>query len=212
MKHIILFSTMLLAVTLHAQHTHQLVIENDLFLPEFLVVQAADPIALQLTGDHTLTEVSAQTFRAGGIVPNGGIHIGFGTTYDTDATTFTIKDPGEYYFVSEGRTGSVAKTQIVVIDADHTGISAAVDQTTPTIYPNPADDQVRFGGLEAMDMVSVEAYDQGGRLVLAEVVRGGAPLNIMSLPSGYYTLRLTDGMSTVYGIERLVINRNAPGL
>ena len=75
------------------------------------------------------------------------------------------------------------------------------------MFPNPADDHVRFAAHEHLDMMSVEAFDQSGRRVLEAVVRGNEPLNVMALPSGLYTLRLTDGLSTVYGVERLVINR-----
>jgi len=212
MKQIILLSFLLVPATLFAQHTHRLVIENNVFIPEFLVVEAGDPIELQLVGGHTLTEVSSETFRAGGAVSNGGIHIGLGTSFDAGHTTFTIREPGEYYFVSEkGNSGSV-KTRITVLTSSNTGVAPDPDQYRPVPYPNPADDQVRFAAHENVDMMSVQAFDHGGRLVLQAVVRGNSPLNVLSLPPGLYTFRLTDGMSTVYGVERLVISRNAGGL
>ncbi len=202
--------------SLHAQHTHDLVIENDLFLPELLVVEAGDTIALRLTDDHTLTEVTAATFRANGIVPNGGIRIGAGLGYgfngaDADETLFTLNDPGDHFFISEGRNGTMAKMQITVIPAAHTGISASVDQMRPGVFPNPADDQVRFGAHAHLDMLTVEAFDQSGRRVMESVVRGNEPLNVMALPPGLYTIRLSDGLSTVYGVERLLIDRAGPG-
>ncbi len=212
MKQIILFAFILTGSALFAQHTHHLTLQNDVFYPEFLVVEAGDPIALQLTEDHTLTEVSSGTFRAGGITPNGGIHIGFGTSFDNDRNPFTINEPGEYYFVSEGRDAVLAKTRITVLASSNTGVTPDPDQFHPVVYPNPADDQVRFAAHEHLEMISVEAYDQSGRLVLKDVVRGNEPLSVMAWPAGHYSLRLTDGMSTVYGIERLVINRDIGGL
>jgi plastocyanin len=213
MKHILAILILLLGATMTlAQRTYTLSVDNDAFFPEFLVVEAGDPIELRLTGDHTLTEVDAGTFRSGGTVPNGGIRIGRGIGYgftgvDSDETTFTLHDPGNYYFVSEGRNGSVAKARIVVIASTHTGFSEAVDQFRPVVFPNPADDHVRFAAHEHLDMMSVEVYDQSGRLVHSAVVRGSEPMYVTKLPSGLYTLRLTDGMSAVYGVERLVINR-----
>lgn len=203
---------LLAASVVNAQQVHHLTIRNDVFEPEFLVVEAGDPIALQLSGDHTLTQVSAATFRANGAVSNGGVRIGKGLGYatngaDANEATFTLLDTGDHYFVSEGSKGATAKVRIVVIAADHTGISAAPDQTQPTIFPNPAADQIRFRAHEHLAMMSVEAYDQSGRLVMASVVRGNEPLNLMSLPPGHYLLRMTDGMSKVYGVERLVIDR-----
>jgi plastocyanin len=212
MKNLMLFPLMLAAGSLFAQHTHQLVLQNDVFYPEFLVIEAGDPIELQLTGGHTLTEVSSGTFRAGGIVPNGGIHIGLGTAHDGERTSFTINEPGDYYFVSEARNAPLAKTRITVLASANTGVTADADQFSPVVYPNPADDQVRFAAHEHLEMMSVEAFDQSGRLVLKDVVRGNEPLNIMALPSGHYTLRLTDGMSVVYGVERLIVNRDLGGL
>lgn len=202
----------LLAGTLQAQITHDLGIRNDQFVPEVLVVEAGDSIALELTDGHTLTEVSPATFRANGIVPNGGIRIGAGLGHafhgtDADRTTFTLNVPGDHYFVSEGPSGTVAKTKIVVIPTKNTGITASVDRSKPTIFPNPADEQIRFGAHAHLDMMTVEAFDQSGRRVLHDLVRGNEPLNVQSLPQGLYTVRLSDGSSTVYGVERLVIDR-----
>jgi plastocyanin len=212
MKNLMLFTCLLAAGTVMSQQTHRLAVENDVFTPEFLVVEAGDPIELWLSGHHTLTQVTAATFRSGGHIPNGGLHIGTGTAFDGELTTFSLRDPGEYYFVSEGSQDGSAKTKIIVIGSSNTGISSPPDQHGPRVYPNPADDQVRFAAHEHLDMMSVQAFDQGGRLVLQAVIRGNEPLNIMALPSGLYTLRLTDGMSKVYGVERLVINRDLGGL
>jgi len=211
MKHAIILPLLFTAIALHAQHTHELVLENGVFNPEYLVVEAGDPIEVRLTQGHTITEVSPGTFRAGGLRSNGGVHIGAGTTHDGDHTVFHLDEPGDYYFVSEGRNGAVAKTHIVVLAAGNTGITPHPDRERPRIFPNPADDHVRFGGLEELDVLVVQVFDQGGRLVMQEVVRGGGPMNLMGLPSGHYTLRLTDGMSMVYGTERLVINRKGFG-
>lgn len=200
-----------IAITLHAQHTYELTLENGVFHPEFMVVEAGDRIDVRLTDGHTLTEVSAATFRAGGKLSNGGIHIGAGTTHDGDHASFHLDEPGDHYFVSEGRNGAVAKTHIVVIPSSDTGFSPPPDRERPRIFPNPADDQVRFGGLEHLDILVVEAFDQSGRLVMREVVRGGEPMNLMALPPGLYTLRLTDGMAMIFGAERLLINRKGFG-
>lgn len=211
MKHMILLPAMLTAAFALAQQAHHITLEKDVFHPEFLVVEAGDPISVSIHGAHTLTEVSATTFRAGGITPNGGIHIGAGTALDHDSATFSLNETGEYYFISEGHNAPQAKLHIVVISATNTGITANVDATMPAMFPNPADDHVRFPAHEHLDMMSVEAFDQSGRLVLQAVVRGNEPLNLMSLPSGHYTLRLTDGMSTVFSTERLIINRKGLG-
>lgn len=212
MKHVIFPLFLFAAAPLSAQYTHQLAVVNDVFEPQFLVVEAGDPIELRLTGSHTLTQVSAATFHANGAVPNGGLRIGHGLGYgftgvDANETTFTLRDTGSYYFVSEGPTGAIAKARIEVIAPGNTGVGAAIDQTKPQVYPNPAYDQVRFKAHEHLDMMSVEVFDEAGRRVLESVVRGNEPLSVMNLPAGYYTIRLTDGMSRIYGVERLVIEK-----
>lgn len=212
MKRFILPFFLFAAGSLSAQHTHRISVVNDVFDPEFLVVEAGDAIEVLLTGRHTFTQVSPGTFRANGAVPNGGIRMGHGLGYgytgvEGNEATITLRDTGDHYFVSEGGTGAVAKARIVVIPAANTGVSATADQARPLMFPNPANDHVRFRAHEHLDMMSVEVFDQSGRRVLESVVRGNEPLNLMSLSSGHYTIRLTDGMSTVYGVERLVINR-----
>lgn len=212
MKNLLLLC-LLITGAVRAQHTHFVAVENGVFVPELLVVEAGDRIALNLTDGQTFTEVSAATFRAGGTVPNGGIRIGDGLGHDfngtdADQALVTLNDPGDLYFVSEGPNRAAAKMHIVVIPATNTGVSPSPDRMRPRIFPNPANDQVRFAAHQHLPMMSVEAFDESGRRVLESVVRGGEPLNVLVLPAGYYTLRLTDGMSTVYGIERLVIERS----
>lgn len=212
MKHYILTLLVSASGSLAAQHTHRLSVVNDVFDPEFLVVEAGDPIEVRLTGPHTLTEVSPATFRANGMVSNGGIRIGPGLGYgfngtDADEITITLQDTGDYYFVSEGASGVAAKAKVIVINSTNTGVGAAVDRSRPLIFPNPANDHVRFAAYEHLDMMTVEAFDQSGRRVLESVLRGNEPLNVLNLPPGHYTLRLSDGMSTIHGVERLVIDR-----
>ena len=219
MKHTLLIC-MLISGTLHAQYTHFVAAGSGVFHPEFLVVEAGDTVQLQLADDHTFTEVSASTFRAGGVEPNGGIRIGDGfgqgyrtightyTAIDADQARIVFADPGDFYFVSEGHNRAVAKMHIVVIPAAHTGLSGTVDQIRPHVFPNPANDQVRFGAHMHIDMMSVEVFDESGRHVLQAVVRGGEPMSVVELPAGLYVLRLTDGLSKVYGVERLRIERN----
>ena len=134
MKHLFLFLfTMLVSTLTGAQQRYSITINNGFFQPEYLVVEAGDEIEVLLTEDHTFTEVDAGTFRSGGVVPNGGIRIGRGIGYGftgtgSDETIVTLHDTGDYFFVSEGRNGAVAKMHIVVIPSTHTGVSEAVDE------------------------------------------------------------------------------------
>ncbi len=200
--------------TLQAQVAHQLTVRNDLFDPEFLVVEAGDTIDVRLTGPHTFTEVSAATFRANGVASHGGIRLGPGQARgahgsEADEGVVVLAEPGEHYFVSEAHGAVGTRMRVVVLPARNTGLSAAVDRSRPLLFPNPANDQVRFGAHGHLDMMTVEVFDPGGRRVLHTTVRGNQPLDLYALPSGLYTIRLSDGLSTIHGVERLIIERQS---
>lgn len=203
---------LLTALPLHAQRTHGLVLVEDRFEPEILVMEAGDRIDLVLSGAPGFVEVNAAEVHTGAEVLAEGIEVvgGIGAgSADTDAlgTILVLNDPGTRYFKSDAPAGGQATVKVIVLPGNDTGVGASVNSLQPKPFPNPADDQVRFAGQFDRPFMVVEVFDSSGRRVMQTTVRSDEPMNVSSLQTGHYTLRLSDGLSTVYGVERLVIDR-----
>lgn len=203
-------------MALNAQQQHTISTVNGLFEPDVLVVQAGDEVLVQLTGPHTFTEVSANTFRVGGHVNNGGIDIGHtnkggieigqNTAYDGNEVLVTFSEPGTYHFVSRAAS-EATKALVVVLPSENTGIAAVPHERRPLIFPNPATDHVRLAPYADQDLQTVEVFDGSAALVMRTVVRRNEPLSVQDLVAGLYTVRITDGLGNMLGSEQLIIER-----
>lgn len=77
-----------------------------------------------------------------------------------------------------------------------------------TLYPNPAQGQVRIRLNDAAAEAQAQIYDGAGRLVLLETLKaasGEATLNVQALPRGLYRVVLRDGGGQTLGSRSLML-------
>lgn len=73
-----------------------------------------------------------------------------------------------------------------------------VDATRYSVFPNPSNGQFYVSVVTESQRVQGALYDIAGRMVYSTVLQPGVnTLDIQNLPSGYYILRLNDGMEFV---------------
>lgn len=73
-----------------------------------------------------------------------------------------------------------------------------VDATRYSVFPNPSNGQFYVSVATESQRVQGALYDIAGRMVYSTVLQPGVnTLDIQNLPSGYYILRLNDGMEFV---------------
>lgn len=65
------------------------------------------------------------------------------------------------------------------------------------IYPNPSQDYIQFKGLSLKTPSRIIISDQAGRTVLEQVYKNGNRLNISSLESGIYLVRILSSDGTI---------------
>jgi plastocyanin len=216
MKHVLTLSLLFSGMALNAQRLHTISAVNDLFEPDVLVMEAGDEVLVRLTGDHTFTEVSENTFRLGGQAGSGGIDIGHtsrggieigqNTAYDGNEALVTFSEPGTYHFVSR-KASDAMKAVVIVLPSENTAVMPVPHVRPPLLFPNPATDHVRLAPYADQDFQSVEVFDGAAMLVMRTTVRRNEPLNVLELVPGRYTVRITDGLGNMLGSEQLVIER-----
>ncbi len=59
-----------------------------------------------------------------------------------------------------------------------------------TLFPNPADQQIRFAGVPNHEQVSGMVYNGAGQVIQEFTVRGNAPVDVSALKPGLYVVRL----------------------
>lgn len=79
---------------------------------------------------------------------------------------------------------------VTVNFAAPTGLSH-VEKGQAILYPNPADDKLFIKGASA-SIYQVEIFNMNGSKMLAASVKGGQALNIATLPSNLYMVKVTD--------------------
>jgi len=143
---------------------------------------------LTATGDTPIT-----WSLENGILPNGltlsqdGVI--FGIPIIADTFNFTIK--------ATNNAGSDTKELSITI-IDNTNIFDNSQQQFFKIYPNPVGDILKINCL-ITDKSRVEIYDSKGSLVQSfEINDTKAEINISSLPSGVYLIRLTNSSGQVF--------------
>lgn len=119
----------------------------------------------------------------------------------TSNQTFSITDNGKLYFESGNlvinengqSTTSVSLSDIKKITFKAEGSSIAEDQIDGSlsiaVYPNPAENEIHLANVE-FDKANIEIFSSIGKLVLKSQVNGAEPIDISSLSSGIYFLKV----------------------
>ena len=166
------------------------------FSPDVLTVDAGQTITITLGSPHTFTEVSEETWNAGGNTSNGGFNFSAGTH------ELTLDIPGTYYYVCIPHANSGMKGRIIVLDVS--GVAERSATASLGLFPNPANDQVRITtAQEEARMVTL--IDAQGREVLHQQLNGITSLDIAGLNDGTYVVLLTNTSRTILARERLTI-------
>ncbi len=64
------------------------------------------------------------------------------------------------------------------------------------LYPNPANDEVRFGGEDSKHRLTVTIWDMSGRMAVQSYTYLHQPVSIRDLPAGLYQVEVQDGQTT----------------
>ena len=171
-----------------AFHHHDSYDNNYVVLDDISISQSTAPV------QYTLTVTSNNP--AWGTVSGGG-------TYDEGTTVTLAATPNSgYRFVQwqDGNTNA-SRTVTVTANATYTATFApneGIDGIAAgqwVLYPNPADDAVRFSG---MDHAVLTVTDLAGRIVATHTVADGDLLDVSAWPSGtYFFTIVADGMADV---------------
>ena len=199
-----LFGALLLVIALpvDAQTTHALQSGNLVFIPNSLDIFAGDSIQLTLVADHTLTEVTEETWNANGNTPNGGSNFGPGTPDPGPFHTFSIDIPGTYWFVCIPPAGMGMKCVIHV--APSTVEVTGEQNDDVSIHPNPANDRLVVR-LPTGSKARLRLFERSGREAMQAEVGTEGTLDLNSLPSGTYLAELIDTGGNILMRRTLVI-------
>lgn len=86
-----------------------------------------------------------------------------------------------------------------------TGINNVAKQDNIVIYPNPARSEVNIVFDRSADIKSIAIYNLIGKAVTVYKVNGNsAKLDVESIPSGIYFLRMLDGLGHVITTRKFV--------
>jgi plastocyanin len=190
---------------LAAQTTHPLQSGNLVFIPSVLNIEAGDSIHLTLVADHTLTEVSEETWNANGNTPNGGFNFGPGTPNPGFAHTFSIDTPGTYWFVCIPHAGMGMKCVIHV--APSSVGQRTLDKPSFHLSPNPAVDMLRVLPPQGWEQSELLLMDLSGRTALETRLPEDNTVGITHLPPGVYAVLLRNAHGARALRSTLVIAR-----
>ncbi|HET6243792.1 MAG: hypothetical protein H0V01_11725 [Bacteroidetes bacterium] len=114
MKNILFIIVLFLSFSLRAQTTHVLTAIDTEFQPDTLYLEPGDIIEFVSIGYHSATQVDYADWLNNTSNHNGGFWVGFGAP--TTDVTFTVDNPGNYYFVCDPHASMGMKGVIIVSD------------------------------------------------------------------------------------------------
>lgn len=183
------------ALSAEAQNTIS-TLNNSTFSPPQLTIELGESVTFNVSGAHTATQVSEETWMDDDNTPLPG-----GFDYSAGTHEYTPTEIGTIYFVCQPHASMGMKGMIIVestTDIEETGISAF------RIYPNPVADQVN---IEAAGTNEFQLIDVQGREVMRRTVNANDRINVAHIPEGNYSALLKDEKGNVIGTQRLTIAR-----
>lgn len=190
-----LFTLVLFAISfgLHAQSITNV---GFTWSPSTLTVSAGTDIAITITGNHIMREVTEATWNANGTTSNGGFNFSAGNH------TLNLATPGTYYYVCVPHVGMGMKGKIIVEDASGIGESGALQIFT--ITPNPASDELLVT-VDGFANSVITLVDMQGREVLRHPLVKGNRIDITNVVEGNYTALLLNADGRVQQQRRLSV-------
>ena len=179
-----------------AQHIIQ-TMNNSTFLPMFTNMQLGENVTFIVSGAHTATQVSEETWMANSNTPLPG-----GFDFSAGEHVFVPTELDTIYFVCQPHAGMGMKGLIVVES------TTAIDETTSNTlfrtFTNPVTDElnVECSGTNEFVLIDVQ-----GREVLHRTVNTNDRIGLAQLPEGNYSAILKDQKGNVIGTRRLTIAR-----
>lgn len=140
-------------------------------------------------------DVYAQRITAAGTVgwTAGGVAVGLAADNQTNVKNVSDGNGGSLFSFQDKRSGDFdIYAYKLDINGQVTGISDLTDDTSPLLWPNPANGTVY---IDMPTAAEVRIFDATGRAVYARTVEAGIrPIDIHPLTKGVYLVRcLTDG-------------------
>jgi plastocyanin len=171
---------------------------NNTFAPTAATVEVGESVTFTVSGVHTATQVSEETWMA-----NGNTPLPDGFNFSSGIHEYVPTEPGTIYFVCMPHAGMGMKGQLVVELG--TGIEEPVTTELFRMFPNPASDEMVIEMNNATSELVM--IDVQGREVMRRMVAANERVNIAHLIEGNYTaiLRKTDG--SMIGTQRVTIAR-----
>lgn len=128
------------------------------------------------------------------------------TATTTAALTYTAI--GTYtvnWVYSDGHGNTANQSQVVVVNCTTTGIE---EKALPVfvLYPNPAQDIVMISAHGLDQEYTVAVCDQLGKVVLQDTMNAELTLDVKSLSTGLYYIRITQKASGKSAVQKLVVS------
>lgn len=186
MRNTTTFLSLLTALTISAQTTHDLIVSDFEFSPAVIQAVQGDSLrVIPVDQGHTFTQVDEVTWNNNGNTPSGLFQ--FDPLLDT--VTVELTGSGTIHYVCSPHAEMGMKGLVVVTIAsglyDHDRVQASA------FYPNPASEIIRMRH-PSSDVVHVNVMDALGREAASMQVLSSEPLYVGDLPNGLYTVRVMD--------------------
>ncbi len=113
------------------------------------------------------------------------------TDWNVTHDTLTVNFPGEEKVLAFAGNGSVL-TEVSLVNPIQVGIEDVDLTATISVYPNPADGEIRVDGIQVGDLLQISSSD--GRVLRAWAASQDSPVvDISEFASGAYFLRVERG-------------------
>ncbi|MBK7381951.1 MAG: T9SS type A sorting domain-containing protein [Flavobacteriales bacterium] len=166
------------------------------WVPAELTVTAGTPIAVTVTGNHVMREVSEDTWNANGTTSNGGFE------YSSGTHTLTLDVPGTYWYVCVTHINSGMKGKIIV--EANTGLNEGEATLDLTLSPNPANQDFTVTS-DPSKASAIALMDLQGRQVLRQHLTGNDRIVVGQLPEGNYVAVILDLQGSMMEQRRMSI-------
>ena len=156
--------------------------------------------------EYTITATSANP--AWGTVTGGG-------TYEQGQTATLRANPAEGYCFKQWQDGNTQNPRTITVTGDATytatfeacttGIDEATSNVSMSLYPNPANNNVKLSIAGVNGNVKCTVLDMSGRVVYSQSINAeeGTTINVSNFAKGAYFVRVTNNEFTK--VEKLVV-------